>query len=40
VEEIVDKLKARYDVTLEVVSTATESVIFKLPRTLQTAAAQ
>ena len=35
VEEIVEKLRARYDVSIEAVRTATEDVIFKLPRALQ-----
>jgi len=40
VEEIIEKFKARYDVSIEAVRTATENVIFKIPRTLQPAAAQ
>jgi len=40
VEEIIEKFKARYDVTVEIVRTATEDVIFKIPRALQQAAAQ
>jgi len=40
VDEIIDALKAKYEISLEVVTTATEDVIFKLPRALQPAAAQ
>ena len=40
VDEIIQQFKARYDVTVEVVKTATEDVIFKIPRALQQAAAQ
>ncbi len=40
VEEIIEQFKARYDVRVEVVRTATEDVIFKIPRALQQAAAQ
>ncbi|ADP72581.1 hydroxymethylbutenyl pyrophosphate reductase [Rhodomicrobium vannielii ATCC 17100] len=40
VDEIIEKFKARYDVTVEIVRTATEDVIFKIPRALQQAAAQ
>jgi 4-hydroxy-3-methylbut-2-enyl diphosphate reductase len=40
VEEIIEQFKARYDVTVEVVRTAIEDVIFKIPRALQQAAAQ
>lgn len=40
VNEIIDEFKARYDVSVEVVTTATEDVIFKIPRALQQAAAQ
>ncbi|MGO9544758.1 MAG: 4-hydroxy-3-methylbut-2-enyl diphosphate reductase [Rhodomicrobium sp.] len=40
VNEIIDKFKARYEVALEAVRTATEDVIFKIPRALQAAAAQ
>jgi 4-hydroxy-3-methylbut-2-en-1-yl diphosphate reductase len=40
VDEIIDALRAKYEVSLEIVTTATESVIFKLPRALQPAAAQ
>ena len=40
VEEIIEQFKARYDVTVEIVRTATEDVIFKIPRALQQAAAQ
>ncbi|HZV21681.1 MAG TPA: 4-hydroxy-3-methylbut-2-enyl diphosphate reductase [Hyphomicrobiales bacterium] len=40
VHEIIDRLKAFYDVTVEVVRTATEDVIFKIPKALQPVAAQ
>ena len=40
VEEIIEKLKARFDVAIEPVRTATEDVIFKMPRALQPQAAQ
>ncbi len=40
VNQIVDDFRSRYEVTVEVVTTATEDVIFKIPRALQTAAAQ
>jgi 4-hydroxy-3-methylbut-2-en-1-yl diphosphate reductase len=40
VDEIVAQLRAKFDVALEIVRTATEDVIFKLPRALQPAAAQ
>jgi 4-hydroxy-3-methylbut-2-enyl diphosphate reductase len=40
VDEIIDRFKDRYEVALEIVRTATEDVIFKLPRALQAAAAQ
>jgi 4-hydroxy-3-methylbut-2-enyl diphosphate reductase len=40
VDEIIDALKSKYEISLEVVTTATEDVIFKLPRALQPAAAQ
>jgi 4-hydroxy-3-methylbut-2-enyl diphosphate reductase len=40
VDEIIDALRAKYEISLEVVRTATEDVIFKLPRALQPAAAQ
>jgi 4-hydroxy-3-methylbut-2-enyl diphosphate reductase len=40
VNEIIDQFKAKYDVTVEVVTTANEDVIFKIPRALQPAAAQ
>ncbi|MGO8954562.1 MAG: 4-hydroxy-3-methylbut-2-enyl diphosphate reductase [Rhodomicrobium sp.] len=40
VDEIIDRFKDRYDVALEIVRTATEGVIFKIPRALQAAAAQ
>jgi len=35
VNEVIDALKARYEVTLETVETATEDVEFKLPRTVR-----
>jgi 4-hydroxy-3-methylbut-2-en-1-yl diphosphate reductase len=37
VEEIIDAFKARYDVTVEIISTADESVFFPLPRQLREA---
>jgi 4-hydroxy-3-methylbut-2-enyl diphosphate reductase len=40
VDEIIDALRAKYEIALEVVTTATEDLIFKLPRALQPAAAQ
>ena len=40
VNEIIDEFKARYEVSVEIVTTATEDVIFKIPRALQVAAAQ
>jgi 4-hydroxy-3-methylbut-2-enyl diphosphate reductase len=40
VEEIVEKFRASYDVAIEAVKTASEDVIFKIPRGLQPAAAQ
>jgi 4-hydroxy-3-methylbut-2-en-1-yl diphosphate reductase len=40
VEEIVEKFRVWYEVDIEAVKTASEDVIFKLPRILQTAAAQ
>jgi 4-hydroxy-3-methylbut-2-enyl diphosphate reductase len=40
VEEIIDQFKAKYDVKVEVVRTAYEDVIFKVPRALQPVAAQ
>ncbi len=40
VTEIIDQFKARYEVSVEVVTTASEDVIFKIPRALQQAAAQ
>jgi 4-hydroxy-3-methylbut-2-en-1-yl diphosphate reductase len=40
VNDIIDQFKARYDVEVEVVTTAKEDVIFKIPRALQQAAAQ
>jgi len=40
VNEIIDEFKARYEVLVEIVTTATEDVIFKIPRALQVAAAQ
>ena len=35
VNEVIDAVKARYEVTLETVETATENVEFKLPRTVR-----
>jgi 4-hydroxy-3-methylbut-2-enyl diphosphate reductase len=35
VNEVVDALKARYDVTVEMVETARENVEFKVPRVLR-----
>ena len=40
VDEIIGALKSKYEISLEVVTTATEGVILKLPRALQPAAAQ
>ena len=40
VNEIIDQFKARYEVSVEIVTTATEDVIFKIPRALQQAAAE
>jgi 4-hydroxy-3-methylbut-2-en-1-yl diphosphate reductase len=40
VHEIIDQFKAKYEVSVEVVRTANEGVIFKIPRALQPAAAQ
>ena len=40
VDEIIGALRSKYEISLEVVTTATEGVIFKLPRALQPAAAQ
>jgi 4-hydroxy-3-methylbut-2-en-1-yl diphosphate reductase len=40
VTEIIDVLKSRYNVSVEVVTTASEDVIFKIPRALHQAAAQ
>jgi len=40
VEEIIDAFAARYDVRVETVSTADESVFFPLPRALREAAAE
>jgi 4-hydroxy-3-methylbut-2-enyl diphosphate reductase len=40
VDEIIDQFKARYEVSVEIVKTASEDVIFKIPRALQPAAAQ
>ncbi len=40
VDEIIDQFKAKYDVKVEVVRTAIEDVIFKIPRSLQPVAAQ
>jgi 4-hydroxy-3-methylbut-2-en-1-yl diphosphate reductase len=39
-DEIIEELRSRYEVTVEIVKTATEDVIFKIPRALQQAAAQ
>jgi len=39
VEEIIDALAERYDLTIETVTTATEDVTFKIPRVLQDSAA-
>jgi 4-hydroxy-3-methylbut-2-enyl diphosphate reductase len=40
VDEIIDALKSKYEISLQIVTTATEDLIFKLPRALQPAAAQ
>jgi 4-hydroxy-3-methylbut-2-enyl diphosphate reductase len=40
VNEIIAEFKAKYDVRVEIVETAREDVIFKIPRALQPAAAQ
>jgi 4-hydroxy-3-methylbut-2-en-1-yl diphosphate reductase len=40
VDEIIDQFQSRYDVAVEIVRTASEDVIFKIPRALQQAAAQ
>ena len=40
VEEIIDAFATRYDVQVETVSTADESVFFPLPRALRDAAAE
>jgi 4-hydroxy-3-methylbut-2-enyl diphosphate reductase len=40
VEEIISQFKERYEVAVEVVTTAKEDVIFKIPKALQQAAAQ
>ncbi len=40
VDEIIAKFKLKYDVSIEAVRTATEDVIFKMPRALQPQAAQ
>ncbi len=37
VQEVLDALKARYHVTVEEITTATEEVVFKLPRSLASA---
>jgi 4-hydroxy-3-methylbut-2-enyl diphosphate reductase len=37
VQEVLDELKARYEVSIEEVTTATEEVVFKLPRALSAA---
>jgi 4-hydroxy-3-methylbut-2-en-1-yl diphosphate reductase len=39
VEEIIDALRERFDITIETVTTATEDVTFKIPRVLQDSAA-
>ncbi len=39
VEEVIEAFKDRFDVTLEVVTTATESIAFNVPRELRTAPA-
>jgi 4-hydroxy-3-methylbut-2-enyl diphosphate reductase len=39
VEEIIDALRERFDLSIETVTTATEDVTFKLPRALQDSAA-
>ncbi len=39
VEEVIDAFKKRFDVTIEVVTTATERVAFNVPRELRTASA-
>jgi 4-hydroxy-3-methylbut-2-enyl diphosphate reductase len=39
VQGIVEALRGHYDVKVEMVTTATEDVIFKLPKALQTHAA-
>ncbi|NYZ14294.1 4-hydroxy-3-methylbut-2-enyl diphosphate reductase [Azospirillum sp. RWY-5-1] len=38
VEEVVDAIRSRFDVTLETVTTAQESIVFKLPKALVEAA--
>jgi 4-hydroxy-3-methylbut-2-enyl diphosphate reductase len=40
VDEIIDALRSKYEIALEIVTTATEDIIFKLPRALQPTAAQ
>jgi 4-hydroxy-3-methylbut-2-enyl diphosphate reductase len=40
VTEIIDQFKARYEVSVEIVTTAKEDVIFKIPRALQQTAAE
>ncbi|MGA7326438.1 MAG: 4-hydroxy-3-methylbut-2-enyl diphosphate reductase [Rhodomicrobium sp.] len=40
VDEIIDQFNSRFEVKLEIVRTAIEDVIFKIPRALQPAAAQ
>ena len=40
VDEIIDQFRSRFEVKLEIVRTAIEDVIFKIPRALQPAAAQ
>jgi 4-hydroxy-3-methylbut-2-enyl diphosphate reductase len=39
VEEVIDAFKARYDITVELVHTAEENVVFNLPKALREAAA-
>ncbi len=35
IDEVIDAFRARYDVTVELVETATENVEFKVPRALR-----
>ena len=39
VEEVIDSFAARYDITVELVDTARENVVFSLPKALRDAAA-